>query len=152
MPFGDASFDTVLLLDVLEHIANPESALAEARRALRPGGRLLLTIPFAYPMHDQPHDYQRLTEYGLRELLQRVGLRSSAIVEVGTASEEAAANLCIALAQGAIDALGTRTWRAVFLLLAAVIVLINLLGWTGGRLLPALRLMPGGYYVEAEAS
>jgi SAM-dependent methyltransferase len=50
LPFGAAQFDAVLLLDVLEHLANPAAAVAEARRALRPGGVLLLSVPHRGPL------------------------------------------------------------------------------------------------------
>lgn len=42
LPFADAEFDTVVLDDVLTDAARPEDAIAEARRLLRPGGRMLL--------------------------------------------------------------------------------------------------------------
>ncbi|MGH3307276.1 MAG: class I SAM-dependent methyltransferase, partial [Nocardioides sp.] len=41
LPFGDGSFDTVVSTLVLCTVADPEGALAEVRRVLRPGGRLL---------------------------------------------------------------------------------------------------------------
>jgi GT2 family glycosyltransferase/glycosyltransferase involved in cell wall biosynthesis len=46
MSFGDASLDIVVSNDVLEHVPNPALALSECARALRPGGQLLMTIPF----------------------------------------------------------------------------------------------------------
>lgn len=45
LPFTSGSMDSVTLLDVLEHLAKPERALAEARRVLRIGGQLVLTVP-----------------------------------------------------------------------------------------------------------
>jgi SAM-dependent methyltransferase len=45
LPVGDGTADAVLLLDVLEHLAEPDRALAEAHRVLRPGGVLVLSVP-----------------------------------------------------------------------------------------------------------
>jgi SAM-dependent methyltransferase len=45
LPFEDASFDSALMDNVLEHIAEPSSLLQEVRRVLRPGGRLLVGVP-----------------------------------------------------------------------------------------------------------
>lgn len=46
LSFADGSFDLILSNDVLEHVADPQKALAEACRVLRPGGVLLMTVPF----------------------------------------------------------------------------------------------------------
>jgi SAM-dependent methyltransferase len=69
--FADASFDTVLCTEMLEHVPEPQRAIDEMRRVLRPGGLLLLTTRFLFPIHDAPHDYFRYTKYGLRHLLRR---------------------------------------------------------------------------------
>jgi ubiquinone/menaquinone biosynthesis C-methylase UbiE len=45
LPFGDGSFDAVLIRDVLHHVGEIDAVLAEARRVLRPGGRLTLVEP-----------------------------------------------------------------------------------------------------------
>jgi ubiquinone/menaquinone biosynthesis C-methylase UbiE len=45
MPFSDGSFETVLCTEVLEHVPYPETALAEIRRVLRPGGLLIGSVP-----------------------------------------------------------------------------------------------------------
>lgn len=151
LPLADASVDTVLLLDVLEHLAEPEAALSEASRVLRQDGKLLLTIPFAYPMHDQPHDYQRFTEHGLIHRLKRIGLQSIVITETGNAAEAAASNYCMAVAQGGIDALTARSWRSLWVpVIPLLVIAANLLGYLGAWLLPTRNLMPGAYYVEAK--
>lgn len=45
LPIADGCADVVLLLDVIEHIAEPQRALAEARRVLAPGGTLTISVP-----------------------------------------------------------------------------------------------------------
>ena len=67
----DASFDVVLCTEVLEHLPEPQRAIDEMFRVLVPGGQLLLTTRFLFPIHDAPHDYFRFTKYGLRYLLRR---------------------------------------------------------------------------------
>ena len=51
MTFEDSSFDTVICLEVLEHVANPFQAVKEIKRVLRPGGYLILTVPFMAQYH-----------------------------------------------------------------------------------------------------
>lgn len=72
-PFLDASFDCVLCNQVLEHVFTPVAFLSEIRRVLRPGGKLLLTVPFVWDEHEQPRDYARYTSFGLRHLLEATG-------------------------------------------------------------------------------
>src|SRR5215831_10665922 len=55
----DASFDVVLCTEVLEHLPEPQRAIDEMYRVLAPGGQLLLTTRFLFPIHDAPHDYFR---------------------------------------------------------------------------------------------
>jgi SAM-dependent methyltransferase len=70
----DGSFDVVLCTEVLEHLPEPQRAIDEMFRVLVPGGLLLLTTRFLFPIHDAPHDYFRFTKYGLRHLLRRFEL------------------------------------------------------------------------------
>ena len=60
----DASIDSLVCLEVMEHTPNPEVLLAEAYRVLKPGGKMLLTIPFVFEIHDT-QDYYRFTRQGL---------------------------------------------------------------------------------------
>lgn len=67
----DASVSSILCTEVLEHLPEPQRAIDEMFRVLQPGGTLLLTTRFLFPIHDAPHDYFRYTKYGLRHLLRR---------------------------------------------------------------------------------
>ncbi len=73
LPLAEASFDGVLCSQVLEHVFTPEEFLREIHRVLRPNGRLVLTVPFAWDEHEQPHDFARYSSFGLRALLERSG-------------------------------------------------------------------------------
>lgn len=73
IPLEQQCMDGVLSTQTLEHVPNPERIVAEWARILRPGGLLLLTIPFMWPEHEIPHDFQRYTTNGLAVLLQKGG-------------------------------------------------------------------------------
>ena len=68
IPFPDASVDHILCTEVLEHAEDPVALIADMHRVLRPGGTLLVTVPFAARVHYAPHDYHRFTRYGLVRL------------------------------------------------------------------------------------
>lgn len=72
-PFADDSFDSVLANQVFEHVFNPTEFVLEIRRVLKPGGHLLLTVPFAWDEHEQPYDFGRYSSYGLSHILETNG-------------------------------------------------------------------------------
>jgi SAM-dependent methyltransferase len=80
---GTANF--VLCTETLEHVQDPGKMLREAFRCLRPGGQLLLTVPFAARWHFIPFDYWRFTPSGLKLLLEREGFASVLIGARGNA-------------------------------------------------------------------
>lgn len=70
---SDSQYDSVLCLEVLEHVPDPKQALFEINRVLRSGGILILSVPHLSRLHDEPHDYYRFTHHGLIYLLQTTG-------------------------------------------------------------------------------
>ncbi len=68
-PLADASFDAVLCTQVLEHDSAPHHTLSEISRVLRPGGIVIVTVPFAYNEHALPHDYRRWSAAGAASLV-----------------------------------------------------------------------------------
>lgn len=87
IPLSDSRFDTVLMTDVLEHIANPQLLMSEIARVLRPKGKLILTVPFFYWLHETPHDYFRYTEFSLRMFCEQNNLNVLLLEAYGGALE-----------------------------------------------------------------
>lgn len=83
LPFRDASFDAVKATEVLEHVPDAARALDECRRVLRPGGHLIVTVPFLERLHGDPDDFARYTEAMWRRLLAAAGLRPVTITPQG---------------------------------------------------------------------
>ena len=83
-PVADAAFDTALCSEVLEHVAEPDAAVAELSRILTDDGRLIVTVPFLARLHEEPHDFQRFTEHGLRRLLTDGGFDVVEIERTGS--------------------------------------------------------------------
>ncbi len=73
VPIPNASADAIISSQVIEHLEYPAKALSESKRILRLGGYLFLSSPFLYPIHAEPADYNRLTEYGVTRLLKDAG-------------------------------------------------------------------------------
>tara|TARA_B100000965_G_scaffold348912_1_gene321805 strand:- start:172 stop:891 length:720 start_codon:yes stop_codon:yes gene_type:complete len=75
----DASFDSAVILNVLEHIPDHSAALAELARVLRPGGRLMIYVPAHMalygPMDELAGHKRRYSRRSLSELVERAGLR-----------------------------------------------------------------------------
>ena len=146
LPFRDAVADTVLLLDVLEHLRAPVAAITEAARILKPGGSLILQVPFLYPVHDAPNDYQRWTRDGLQFMLAEHGLVVTEESAYGRPLETAAALGAIGLAKSGLNILTRRRVAILVLpLIAALIPLVNVSGWLLGVILPADPFMPLSY-------
>lgn len=66
LDFPDQSFDAAVCWSVLEHVPNPQRAISELHRVLKPGGLIWVQLPFLYPYHQGPHDFWRVTPAGLR--------------------------------------------------------------------------------------
>lgn len=68
LPFSDNSFDFVLASEVTEHLRHPAVFAQQVERALVPGGRLVVTIPFMFHRHAHPADFWRATPEALNDL------------------------------------------------------------------------------------
>lgn len=75
IPLEDRCVNTVLLTDVLEHIAEPVGLIREIARVTAPGGCLIGSVPFTYRLHEEPYDYYRFTRHALLRLAKLAGLQ-----------------------------------------------------------------------------
>jgi SAM-dependent methyltransferase len=83
LPIADASFDIVILSNVLEHTPDVSALLCEVRRVLRPEGVCLATTPFLMRIHQAPYDYNRLTCYQLDRSFTEAGFSSVSVLPIG---------------------------------------------------------------------
>lgn len=144
-PVATNSHDSAICSEVLEHIADPAGALAEMSRVVRPGGRLVLTVPFLGRLHEEPHDYFRYTEHGLRSLLNEAGFRIDDIHITGSVGSLLGHQVSSALVVPAwnVPALRWIVFAANAALVVAPARLVDrLLG-------PVRRKLPLGYVVTA---
>ena len=72
-PVDSESYDAVICTEVLEHVFNPDKFLSEINRVLKHHGTLLLTVPFLWSEHEQPHDYARYSSFGVKFLVEKHG-------------------------------------------------------------------------------
>lgn len=131
-PFADFSFDSLLCNQVLEHVFNPDEFLHEINRVLKPGGKLLLTVPFVWDEHEQPYDYARYSSFGLRALLEKHGFTILQHQKLG-----ADATTLFQLANAYLFKV-TQGWPKwlKYGFTVTVMALVNFLGVVAGKLLP----------------
>ena len=79
-PIGDGRFDWVVSFNTLEHIYDPRPTLAESLRVLKPGGAMVITVPWMFRIHAHPDDYNRATPSWWRESLARAGFGSATLL------------------------------------------------------------------------
>ena len=73
IPTEDGRFDFIVFNQVMEHLPEPKLVLAELYRVLKPGGKMIYTGPLFYEEHEQPYDFYRYTQFGLRYLFDSAG-------------------------------------------------------------------------------
>lgn len=83
MDFEECSFDTVLCIQVLEHVVEPIKMVEEISRVLKPGCHAIVLAPQTSVIHLEPHHYYNFTAFWFREVMGRAGLEMVEHVPVG---------------------------------------------------------------------
>lgn len=84
LPLANESYDHVLLINVLEHVYEYRQLLAESARVVRPGGAVVIVVPFLFPVHPSPNDFWRFTEEALRRECDVVNLSVKQVTVLGS--------------------------------------------------------------------
>ena len=146
LPIASSSVDHVLLLDVLEHLPDPDRCLGEIARVLKPGGAMTIQVPFLYPIHDAPLDFHRWTRFGLRQAAQRAGFDVTKDEAIGHPAETAALGMNIALSKTVLNWIAGRNPLALLgVALPPFVLIVNCLAWTTARLSRDEHMMPYAY-------
>lgn len=146
LPIASNSIDTVLLLDVLEHLPNPDACIAEAQRVLKPGGKALIQVPFIYPLHDEPLDFQRWTTHGLHQLASHHNFQIIDSRCEGGLFETPALLFNIALAKTLLNWVTKKHPILILgILIPPAILMVNTLCWFFELVTPKDKMMPHSY-------
>lgn len=73
LPIESEVADTVMSLSVMEHLREPQVFLNESHRILKPGGSMVVQVPFMWWVHEAPYDFYRYTRYGLQYMFEKAG-------------------------------------------------------------------------------
>jgi len=87
LPIKDRIFDTIILTDVLEHIASPDTLWIEMTRILKPGGKIIIGVPFFHLLHEEPYDYFRYTQFRLKLFCEENNLKVITLYPYGASFE-----------------------------------------------------------------
>lgn len=83
IPRKAGSYDAIICTEVLEHVENPEKVLKELKRVLKKNGKLYITVPQSWKLHQEPYNFFYFTKYGLNLLLKKAGFSEIKISKKG---------------------------------------------------------------------
>ena len=142
IPLASGTVDTALCTEVLEHVPDPDAVVREIARVLKPGGTVICTAPFCYPVHDSRHDYFRYSPGTVAMMMRRHGLE--VVSERPLAGTGVTIAVMFNLYWFEAGFLWTKwlyplsvTLRPLLWLAAAI---VNLAGWLFERILPSTLL------------
>lgn len=144
IPEKDAKFDTVICTEVLEHVPYPRETIVELARLLKPGGLLILTVPYACLPHMSPYFFS--SGYS-REFYEHVfaqcGLQTEEMTPCGNGFYYVGQEIVRLRA-----AIRNPVLRALYLVLLGPLLLL-MRGIGSGPAGPRAEALPFGYFIRA---
>lgn len=122
LPFEPNTFDIIFASEVLEHVPNHDDIFKEFHRVLKPGGKILITIPFLWGEHEEPYDFIRFTNFGIVNVLQQYGFNQIKVSKIGGSFE----TLCQLFSAHIFESLPKK--RLYQILTLPIIIPINIFG------------------------
>jgi SAM-dependent methyltransferase len=95
LPASDGHYDTVLFLNVMEHIYNHQHIANEVVRIVKPGGQLIGFVPFLMWYHADHRDFFRYTHEALHNIFTQAGASTITIEVIGKGPFLAAAHMVL---------------------------------------------------------
>lgn len=84
LPIPDNSYDHALLMNVLEHVFEYRLLLGECARVVRPGGSIVIVVPYLFPYHASPSDFHRYSKEALVRALTSAGFSDIEVSPLGS--------------------------------------------------------------------
>lgn len=101
MDFDDQSFDTVINVQVLEHVFEPIRMVGEIGRVLKRGGHAIFVVPATSTIHLAPHYHYNFSRYWIEQAMDRAGLDVVELVPLGGVWSSMASHLLFFFLQSA---------------------------------------------------
>jgi SAM-dependent methyltransferase len=143
VPLPDYYFNVILCTEVLEHVSDSNKAFRELARLLKPDGFLIITMPFVYPLHEEPYDFIRFTPYQVREFAKKNELQVLELATSGNEIEVIATVWDVMWRQMLNNSIVSTAWVALMRLG------MNLLASLGSKLFD--RILPKKFYLTTLA-
>ena len=141
LPLKDQCIDTILCTEVMEHVSDPEKVISEFSRVLKPGGVVIATAPFIFPVHDS-RDFFRYSPQGLAAIMERYDISVEKIVPLSGGGITLALLLNLYLFH--LGFFWTKWLYPFGLILRPVlwllIFIINITGWVMDKIIPAPQM------------
>lgn len=125
IPLEDNSVDSAILFEVIEHCPDPKIVIKEAYRVLKPGGTILFSTPYIYPLHGMPYDYNRPSPSGLEKLFTDAGFSKTTIEAGGKWDASLAQMIAIWITKRPMPKIFRKILRLVFVLIFQFLLWID---------------------------